>query len=244
MSDTGSGPDLLNELAYEFAERFRHGERPSLTEYTDRYPELEAQIRDLFPALVVIEQFGSVAGPPTGPHGRTATADGIAPRQLGEYRILREVARGGMGIVYEAVQESLGRHVALKVLPFQSLADANHLERFRREAQAAARLHHTNIVPVFGVGEHEGVHYFAMQFIQGQPLNSVLHELNAAADRCAAMRKSRRRLRHRAAAGRQTWSLTVTLAGSLMTGRFSGQGASRTAYQDRARMVTSCRRRS
>src|SRR4029077_7371921 len=100
-----------------------------------------------------------------------------APRQLGEYRILREVARGGMGIVYEAVQQSLGRHVALKVLPFQSLADSNHLERFRREAQAAAKLHHTNIVPVFGVGEDEGVHYFAMQFITGQPLSSVLHEL-------------------------------------------------------------------
>src|SRR5437667_11004673 len=128
MSETSSGPDLLNELAYEFAERFRRGERPSLTEYTARYPDLEAEIRDLFPAMVVIEQFGSIAGPPTGPHAQAATAAGNAPRQLGEYRILREVARGGMGIVYEAVQESLGRHVALKVLPFQSLADANHPE--------------------------------------------------------------------------------------------------------------------
>ena len=156
MSESDSGPDLLNELAYEFADRFRRGERPTLTEYTGKHPELAAEIRDLFPALVVIEQFGSVAGPPTGPHAQTATSDGTAPQQLGEYRILREVARGGMGIVYEAVQESLGRHVALKVLPFQSLADANHLERFRREAQAAAKLHHTNIVPVFGVGEHRG----------------------------------------------------------------------------------------
>ena len=84
-----------------------------------------------------------------------------------------------MGIVYEAVQEPLGRRVALKALPFQSLPDANHLERFRREAQAAAKLHHTNIVPVFGVGEHQGVHYFAMQFIEGQPLSSVLHGLKA-----------------------------------------------------------------
>ena len=223
MSEADSGPDLLNELAYEFAERFRQGERPSLTEYTGKHPELAAEIRDLFPALVVIEQFGSVAGPATGPHAQTATSEGPAPRQLGEYRILREVARGGMGIVYEAVQESLGRHVALKVLPFQSLADANHLERFRREAQAAAKLHHTNIVPVFGVGEHEGVHYFAMQFIQGQPLNSVLHEL-----------KCRRQLRTPDAgdpaeapssfpAGRRNLELTANLADGLRTGRFPGK---------------------
>ncbi len=134
---------------------------------------------DPFSARVVIEQLGSVAGPPTGQHTQTATSDGTAPQRLGEYRIIREVGRGGMGIVYEAVQESLGRRVALKVLPFQSLSDANHLERFRREAQAAAKLHHTNIVPVFGVGEHRGVHYFGMQFIEGQPLNSVLQELKA-----------------------------------------------------------------
>src|SRR5262245_64529023 len=82
-----------------------------------------------------------------------------------------------MGVVYEAVQESLGRHVALKVLPFHAALAPSHLERFRREAQAAARLHHTNIVPVFGVGEHEGLHYYAMQFIQGLGLDCVLREI-------------------------------------------------------------------
>src|SRR5262249_34468364 len=76
-----------------------------------------------------------------------------------------------------AVQESLGRHVALKVLPFHSLMGPSHLERFRREAQAAARLHHSNIVPVFGIGEHEGIHYYAMQFIQGQSLDDVIEEV-------------------------------------------------------------------
>ena len=111
-----------------------------------------------------------------------------------------------MGIVYEAVQESLGRHVALKVLPFQSLADANHLERFRREAQAAAKLHHSNIVPVFGVGEHEGVHYFAMQFIQGQPLNSVLHELKCRRQPGAPERGSRLSLRARSPREGAAWS--------------------------------------
>ena len=87
-----------------------------------------------------------------------------------------------MGVVYEAVQESLGRHVALKVLPFHGWHETRARERFRREAQAAAKLHHTNIVPVFGVGEHEGIHYYAMQFIQGHGLDDVLQE----AARCAA----------------------------------------------------------
>ena len=220
MSETGSGPDLLNELAHEFAQRFRRGEQPSLTEYAEGYPELEAEIRDLFPALVLIEQFGSIAGPAARPALRTATADGTAPRQLGEYRVLREVARGGMGIVYEAVQESLGRHVALKVLPFQSLADARQLERFDREARAAAMLHHTNIVPVFGVGEHEGVHFFAMQFIRGQALDSVLHELRCR--RRAEANETGDFADGPAALGgcKSSRNQTATLAGGLMTGRF------------------------
>jgi serine/threonine protein kinase len=177
MATQTSGRDPVEKLAEEFAERYRRGERPSLAEYIDKYPELAEQIRDLFPALVEMEQFGSLEGPPTGPHIPTLPSDGPLPRQLGEYRLLREVGRGGMGVVYEAVQESLGRHVALKVLPFHGLLSAMHLERFRREAKAAARLHHTNIVPVFGVGEDSGIHYFAMQFIQGQSLDTILGEV-------------------------------------------------------------------
>ncbi len=98
-------------------------------------------------------------------------------RELGEYRILREIGRGGMGIVYEAEQVSLGRHVALKVLPAHSLLDPKRLERFQREAKAVARLHHTNIVPIYGVGEHAGLHYIAMQFIAGQSLDRILYAL-------------------------------------------------------------------
>jgi WD40 repeat protein/serine/threonine protein kinase len=173
MTESSPGADLLNNLAHEFAERFRLGERPALTEYADKYPELAADIRELFPALVAIEQLGQ----PTQAPAVGIPANSPMPQQLGEFRILREVARGGMGIVYEALQEALGRHVALKVLPYQSLATGNHLLRFQREARAAANLHHTNIVPVFGVGEHQGIHYYAMQFIQGQSLDSVLREL-------------------------------------------------------------------
>jgi WD40 repeat protein/serine/threonine protein kinase/tetratricopeptide (TPR) repeat protein len=184
MSKSDSGPDLFNVLAHEFAERYRKGERPTVSEYAERHPALASQIQELFPALVVMEEFGSVAGQTTCPH-LAATADGSIPSRLGEYRILREIGRGGMGIVYEAVQESLGRHVALKVLPAHVLASPNQLERFHREAQAAACLHHGHIVPVFGVGEHEGVHYYAMQFIQGQGLDSVLLEVKRLQDRVA-----------------------------------------------------------
>src|SRR5262249_9649161 len=100
-----------------------------------------------------------------------------APQRLGDYRILREVGRGGMGIVYEAEQESLGRRVALKVLAAHGLKNPRQLLRFHREARAAARLHHTNIVPVFGVGEAAGHPYDVMQFIPGLGLDAVLEEI-------------------------------------------------------------------
>jgi serine/threonine protein kinase/Flp pilus assembly protein TadD len=97
--------------------------------------------------------------------------------RLGDFHIVREVGRGGMGIVYEAEQESLGRRVALKVLLTTALRDQRQHQRFEREAKAAARLHHTNIVPVFGMGEHGGLHYYVMQFIDGPSLDRVLAEL-------------------------------------------------------------------
>src|SRR5262249_55711315 len=155
MNNTTSHREPVEKLAEEFAARYRRGERPSLTEYTAKYPELADDIRELFPALVIMEELGTDNDPATGPF--LGPDDHAVPEQLGESHILREVGRGGMGVVYEAVQESLGRHVALKVLPFHSLIVKTHLERFRREARAAARLHHSNIVPVFGIGQHEGL---------------------------------------------------------------------------------------
>jgi WD40 repeat protein/serine/threonine protein kinase len=112
----------------------------------------------------------SVAGRGTRPQGPSLS-------QLGDYRILREVGHGGMGVVYEAEQVSLGRHVALKVLPQHLLSRPEFRHRFEREAKAAALLHHTNIVPVFGVGEHDGLPYYAMQFIRGLGLDEVIREL-------------------------------------------------------------------
>jgi eukaryotic-like serine/threonine-protein kinase len=209
MNEQSCEPDPVNQLAEAFLARYRRGERPSLTEYTDQHPELAEQIRDLFPALVVMEQFGSVAGHPETPSESSTAPGQKIPRQLGEYRILREVGRGGMGVVYEAVQQSLGRHVALKVLAFQGLLKPTYLERFGREARAAARLHHTNIVPVFGIGEHEGIHYYAMQFIQGQSLDAVLKEVRR------LRRIKEASVGNKGDAGRE---LTITIAQGLMTG--------------------------
>src|SRR5262249_43997231 len=103
----------------------------------------------------------------SGPDGLlAATSDAdVTPGMLGDFHILREVGRGGMGVVYEAEQVSLGRRVALKVLPFAATMDSRQLQRFKNEARAAASLEHPHIVPVYGVGCERGVHYYAMKFI-------------------------------------------------------------------------------
>ncbi len=203
--------DPFEQVAETFVAHYRAGKRPSVDEYAERYPVLAEQIRELFPALIMMEEHRPREGEPANLLSKALDVSKI-PEQLGEYRILREIGRGGMGVVYEAAQESLGRHVALKVLPFNSLINPTHLERFRREARAAAHLHHTNIVPVFGVGEQDGYHFYVMQFIQGQGLDAVLRELKrlrGRPDEPAGSSPSR----HSPLAG------AITL--SLISGRFS-----------------------
>ncbi len=180
MSESGEY-NLLDQLAEEFAERFRRGERPSLEEYAERYPELAEEIRDLFPAMVKVER---AEGNRQGKDPNAYSPSTNPPMsEIGDYRILREIGRGGMGVVYEAEQISLGRRVALKVLPRQASGDPMVRERFRREARAAAKLHHTNIVPVYEVGQDGDVRFYAMQFIQGQGLDQVINELRRLRDR-------------------------------------------------------------
>jgi serine/threonine protein kinase len=136
-------------------------------EFARRYPEHANEIREMLPALMLMERAKTGDGAP-GERAPVGGSGAAAPlQQMGDYQILRQVGRGGMGIVYEARQVSLGRHVAIKVLPSHALLDPRHLARFQREARSAAKLHHTNIVPVFGVGEQDGLHYYVMQFIQG-----------------------------------------------------------------------------
>src|SRR5262249_39971151 len=126
--ETATSRDPVEELAEAFLERYRRGERPSLSEFIARAPEHADEIRELFPALVLMENASPVA---SAPSARVFPIAGM--ERIGEYRIIREVGRGGMGIVYEAEQEALGRHVALKVLSAAAAGDAHCLLRFRRE---------------------------------------------------------------------------------------------------------------
>ncbi len=161
-------------MVESFLARLRGGGRPALTELIARHPELAEQLREIIPALVELEGFGDPTGRFSG-----ARSDGAGgqPESLGDYKILRRIGGGGMGVVYEAEHESLKSRVALKVMHPRFRADAKYLRRFHVEARSAARLHHTNIVSVFDYGEQGGVCYYAMQYIQGQPLDRVLADL-------------------------------------------------------------------
>ncbi|HET6574989.1 MAG TPA: serine/threonine-protein kinase [Fimbriiglobus sp.] len=171
--DSSRDYDLLDRLVEEFNDRFRRGERPSVKEYCDRHPDLADDLRELLPAVAQVEHAKEVAD------DDRPTAPPVAPplEHLGDFHILREIGRGGMGVVYEAEQVSLGRRVALKVLTQRMLRENKQKRRFEREAKAAAKLHHTNIVPVFGTGEQDGTPYYVMQFIQGMGLDVVIDEL-------------------------------------------------------------------
>jgi eukaryotic-like serine/threonine-protein kinase len=157
------------EAYLDAAER---GQPPDRGEFLARYPEVAAELARCLDGL----EFVRAAAPHLDAQeiGRPEAA---SPQTLGDFRLVREVGRGGMGLVYEAEQISLGRRVALKVLPFTTALDPRQLQRFKNEAQAAAQLQHPHIVPVHAVGTERGVPYYAMQFIDGQNLAEVLAEL-------------------------------------------------------------------
>ena len=163
----------VEQLAEEFAARLRRGETPAVEEYAQAHPALAEEIRELFPTIAALEGLRRNKEKPDG----RASLGHIKLKQLGDFRIIREIGRGGMGVVYEAEQESLSRRVAVKVLPKQSLLDEKHLLRFQREAKTAAQLHHTNIVPILAVGVHDDYHYYAMQMIDGVGLDEIIGKM-------------------------------------------------------------------
>lgn len=145
---------VLGELLHSELElRQRFGPTPSEAEFAERLPDHEQLVRQAFAQLKVAQ-----SGIPQ------------AERILGDYRLVRELGRGGMGVVFEAEQVSLQRNVALKVLPNTHLSSDYQRRQFQREAQAAAKLHHTNIVPIHDVAEHDGILFYTMTLIRGGTL--------------------------------------------------------------------------
>jgi serine/threonine protein kinase/2-oxo-4-hydroxy-4-carboxy--5-ureidoimidazoline (OHCU) decarboxylase len=144
------------------------------------HPDLAASLQTYFRSLEELHRiaagFGGGDRTPDEAPANDCTGD-TGPLRVGEFELLRELGRGGMGVVYEARQRSLQRLVAVKILPFASVFDSRQISRFKHEAQAAARLHHPHIVPVFAIGEERGVHYYAMQLVQGQSLETFLIEM-------------------------------------------------------------------
>jgi serine/threonine protein kinase/WD40 repeat protein len=177
--------ELVGEAANEFFAAIDRGEAPSISEFSDRYPDIAEHIRRTFPALLLV---GNCS---TGRQDRAFHPAGDEIKTLGDFRLIREIGRGGMGVVYEAEQLSLRRRVALKVLPFAAVLDKQQLARFQSEAYAAATLHHAHIVPVHAVGCDRGVHFYAMQYISGRSLAEVIEQLRRNGERAAGTRKVR-----------------------------------------------------
>ena len=164
---------LVARLLEEYLEQFESGEFVDLEMLLADHPHVAPRVRDCLQSLQLVQDVTSGLATPTG----TSAHDEPPLQHIGEFKIIREIGRGGMGVVYEAQQQSLNRRVALKVLPFAALLDPRRLARFHNEAQAAAMLKHAHIVSVFSVGCERGIHFYAMELIDGQSLAEVIPDL-------------------------------------------------------------------
>ncbi len=170
----------LDELVDRMTERLESGVEVDLAALLREYPQYEQRLRELFPGLQKMARLGRYVNRDLEPDalgGLQAAGGRNGPVTLGDYEILEEVGRGGMGIVFRARQRTLQRVVALKVLPLASLADDQQLTRFHNEARAAATLQHPHIVPVYSVGEQRGIHFYSMPYVNGPTLGQLLQLL-------------------------------------------------------------------
>jgi serine/threonine protein kinase len=169
--------DRLEHVLLDYVEARQAGREPDRRQLLEQHPDLREDLEAFFAGHDEVERLAA----PLRHAVRVAEEAPISVRpdvgQLGDFRLLREVGRGGMGVVYEAEQISLRRTVALKILPFAAAIDSRQLQRFKNEALAAAHLKHESIVPVYAVGCERGVHYYAMQFVEGQSLAALIASL-------------------------------------------------------------------
>ncbi len=176
-SQTGAAREAsLDDVLADYMQRLDRRERVDRTELLAAHPELADELNEFFQTADLVEQITSGTGAQTA-----ARPDQPPPRRLGDYELHQEIARGGMGVVFKARQVSLNRPVALKVLNASLGLTPQAVTRFRLEAETAARLHHTNIVPIYSTGTEAGVYYYAMELILGPSLDSVLRQLRNAA---------------------------------------------------------------
>ncbi len=188
MTDSSSGnqhENQVNRIIADYLEAQRLGQNPDRADLLRRHPELADELHAFFADQDrfgrIAEQIGpraapATAPPPTLPSGEAAGADPAlgTVRYFGDYELLEELARGGMGVVYKARQVSLSRTVALKMILTGQFASVDDVQRFHREAEAAANLDHPNIVPIYEIGEHDGQHFFSMKLIDGGSLARLL----------------------------------------------------------------------
>lgn len=165
--------DTFEDLIDRFSQQCRDGSNPAIESIAAEFPEHAETIRELFPAIEAMEWLGAADDSKKRLQQAQAKFDLNQPESIGDFKIIEEIGRGGMGIVYKAVQQSLERPVAIKIL-LRSSIEPKQIVRFEREAATAAKLHHTNIVPVFGVGHQDGFHYYVMQLIEGVGLDQIL----------------------------------------------------------------------
>ena len=167
----------IAEALQQYTAQCEQGRVPDRSSFLGEYADVRDELATCLASLDLIQQLAPEIKATAAGHDQAHRQDAATPICLGDFRILREIGRGGMGVVYEAEQTSLGRRVALKILPFAGILDGRQLQRFKNEARAAATLSHPHIVPVYFVGVERGVHYFAMQLIDGCSLAYVIDQL-------------------------------------------------------------------
>jgi serine/threonine protein kinase len=170
----------LEVLVSRFTDAVRRGERPSIDEYVARHPEWGEKIREIFPLIASLERW---KGDKEVECLRRNVPDEFPVRRLGEYKLIRELGRGGMGLVFEAQHESSAKRYAVKLLPWRYAAGmAQWKERFQREAATIARLRHPNIVRVYAFGTDAGYCYYAMHLVEGVSLDWIIRRLRETND--------------------------------------------------------------